>query len=90
MTDNIFGTRLKEARKVRGLSQDDLRAKCKLDASAISSLENENRRPSMPTLIKICDALNVSSDYMCGFTDELNGKMKAVNSLILHTKNINI
>lgn len=75
MTDNIFGIKLKEARKIRGLSQDDLQAKCKLDTSAISALENGRRKPSMETLIKICDALNVSSDYMCGFTDSLNGKM---------------
>lgn len=70
---NIFQERLVEARKKRGLSQDDLANKTKLQASAISHFETGSRKPSFDNLKRLADALEITSDYLLGRTDDPSG-----------------
>ncbi len=65
MTED-FPDRLKKIRKSKGLSQSGLAKKTGLMPAAISHFETGERRPSLDNLIKLVDALSVSSDYLLG------------------------
>jgi len=57
----IIGDNLRRIRKDKGLSQDDVAAKCKtVDRAKISKIENARVDYMISTLFEICDALNVS------------------------------
>ena len=61
-----IGSRLKEARKQRGLTQRSL-AKCLCKSpSAISGYENNEQIPPVDVLVSISRLLNVSVDYLVG------------------------
>lgn len=57
-----FGTRLKHHRIKNHLTQDDLAEKIDTATSSISHLENGTHSPSLKTLIKLCNALNIGVD----------------------------
>jgi len=65
MTED-FHDRLKKIRKSKELSQSGLAKKTGLMPAAISHFETGERRPSLDNLIKLVDALSVSSDYLLG------------------------
>ena len=66
-----LATRLRHARKMRSMRQEDLAVASGLVASAISQFERGSRRPSMDSLKSLCDALNVSADFLLGYTDRI-------------------
>lgn len=55
---------------MRGWSQRDLANAVGLLPSAISHLETGNRGPSNHTLIRVANALDVTTDYLLGRVDE--------------------
>jgi transcriptional regulator with XRE-family HTH domain len=55
-----FGEQLKELRNKRGLTQEELATDCGLDRTYISMLERGLRQPTLATLFKIAEVLNVS------------------------------
>ena len=65
MTED-FPDRLKKIRKSKGLSQSGLAKKTGLMPAAVSHFETGQRRPSLDNLMKLVDALSVSSDYLLG------------------------
>jgi len=69
---NIFQKRLVDARNMRELSQDELAKRAKLQATAISHFENGRRKPSFDNLKRLADALEVTSDYLMGRTNDIN------------------
>jgi transcriptional regulator with XRE-family HTH domain len=75
MTDpsKIFPERLRKARDLRKLSQADLATRAKLQPSAVSHFETGARRPSFDNLRRLADALTVSTDYLLGRSDAING-----------------
>src|ERR1700690_3153104 len=74
---DVFPSRLKEAREKRELSQSELAVKAGLQASAISHFEIGARHPSFANLRRLADALNISTDFLLGRTDEMTGVAKA-------------
>ena len=64
-----FKDRLRELRKVKGLTQSDLADAVKTTKQAISQYERGVRRPDFGTLESLCDYFNVSSDYILGKSD---------------------
>lgn len=62
----VFIERLKKARQAKGLNQAELAKKARLAPSAISHFENGARRPSFANLMRLADALDVSTDYLLG------------------------
>ena len=62
----IFAERLRAARELRKMSQGDLAAKSGLQPSAISHFETGGRSPSFENLKRLADALNVTTDYLLG------------------------
>ncbi len=57
-------------RELRGLSQADLAKKTSLQPTAISHFETGGRSPSFDNLRILADALNVSTDYLIGRSNE--------------------
>ena len=57
-----FGRRLKEYRLKNHLTQEALAEKIDTATSSISHLENGTHTPSLKTLIKLCNALNIGVD----------------------------
>ena len=69
----IFPVRLKAARELRKLNQEQLADRSKLQSSAISHFETGNRKPSFDNLKRLADALGVSTDYLLGRTIDPEG-----------------
>lgn len=55
---------LKEIREYLGLSQSALAHKAGFDPSAISHFETGTREPNITNLVKLADALGVSTDRL--------------------------
>ena len=54
-----YGKAIRICRAARGLSQKDLAAKVGVDSSHVSLIESEKRSPSLDTIEKIAQSLNV-------------------------------
>ena len=78
-----FGKRLREARLGQGMSQGELARACNFDASAISHFENGGRLPSLGNLIKVANGVRVSTDFLLGLTETMNGRTGTVFDDIL-------
>lgn len=64
----MFGKRISDLRKERGLTQLDLAQKIGVTRSAISLYEIEKREPDTETLLKMADFFGVSTDYLLGYS----------------------
>lgn len=56
-----FGEKLREARVLKGLSQEALALSLEFDRTYISMLERGKRNPSLFTIYKIADFLDVEA-----------------------------
>lgn len=77
MTEDNFGDRLVAARTRRELSQAELAEKAGLQPSAIGHFERNRRKPSFANVRALAKALNVSSDYLLGRVDDMQGATTA-------------
>lgn len=68
-TEDLFPTRLAQARELRDMSQTALSSKAGIPASSISHFEAGARKPSFDNLRRIAKALNVSTDFLLGRVD---------------------
>ena len=68
-----FAVRLVAARNAKGLKQEQLAEKAGMKTAAISHFETGNRKPSLDNLRKLSEALNVTSDFLLGRTDDMTG-----------------
>ena len=62
--------RLKEIRLEKGLTQKQLAKAVGLTETALCNYEKGIREPSLNVLKQLCLALDVSSDYLLGLTDD--------------------
>jgi transcriptional regulator with XRE-family HTH domain len=65
---NTIGARIREARKMAGLSQNQLAKLMKLHRPAISEIEAGNRRVSAEELGRLADFLDISVGWIVGET----------------------
>ena len=63
---NIISKRIKFAREYRGIKQRALAPLCGITPSALCQFERGRNAPKRKTLVAICQALNVSSDFLFG------------------------
>ena len=61
-----FASRLRAARRLRRLSQNELGIRAGLQPAAISHFENGKRQPALANLRRLADALGTTTDYLCG------------------------
>lgn len=59
-----LGIRIKAARESKKLTQEQLAEITGLTNNYISNIEHTRSKPSIETLIKICNALEVTPDYI--------------------------
>lgn len=62
--EEAFGQTLRELRKEKGLSQEELAHESGLDRTFISLLERGKRQPSLGTIISIANALTLSASEL--------------------------
>lgn len=62
--NNTLGQRIAASRRHMGLSQRQLAALVNLRPNTISMYENDDRKPSVDTIIKLSKTLHVSTDYL--------------------------
>lgn len=59
-----LGQNIKRIREQKGMTQGDICRALNLDRGYISSIENGKRNPTLSTIKKLADALNVSVDEL--------------------------
>lgn len=64
-----LGERITRLRKKLDLSQKELADKTNLTEATLSRYENDLREPKGDTIIKIANALSVTTDYLLGNSD---------------------
>lgn len=69
MDQRKFGRYLYKARKLKHLTSNELASEIGMSGSYIRQLECGKRKPSLDLLIRICNRLEVPSDYL--LQDEL-------------------
>ena len=77
----LIGNRLALLRKRRGLSQEELAERARLDRSYVSRIERGLANPSMGVLERICVALDITlQELFCTPEEEHSGNFKGQNS----------
>ncbi len=66
-----LGDKIKEARKIKGYTQEVLGEKIDSTGSYIGQIERGERNASMAKIVKIAEALGIGIDYLVGHI-ELN------------------
>ena len=66
----VLSHRLSDARAHAGLGQAELARRIGIPASSISHFEAGRRKPSLNSLYKLAEALDVSTDYLLGRTSD--------------------
>lgn len=66
---DIFKDRLKAARELREMKQNELAEKAKLPPTSIAHFEAGSRKPSFDNLRRLANALEVTTDYLLGRVD---------------------
>ncbi|HDU7715932.1 TPA: helix-turn-helix transcriptional regulator [Listeria monocytogenes] len=73
-----FGDKLKSLRKSKKMTQAELASKIGVSKWSVTSYEQGRTSPSVEVLIKICETLDTSSDYMLGISDTVPHEMTTV------------
>ncbi|MGA4047923.1 helix-turn-helix domain-containing protein [Ralstonia nicotianae] len=87
----LFAQRLRHVREeVRKLTQADLGRLCNLPATSISHFEKEDgtRKPSFDNLRALAKALDVTSDYLLGRSEDMHGKTPLDEKLYRDVKSL--
>lgn len=74
MNLKAIGTRIKEARETKGLTQEQLAEMVGLSSTHISVIERGVKAPKLETFIEIANALDVTSDSL--LLDVLNNSLQ--------------
>ncbi len=69
-SNEIFGTRLKDLRKLCGETQQELAELLGVKPNQIGEMENGRKASTFAKLAQICEHYNISADYLLGLTDE--------------------
>ena len=65
----VFEERLKEQRKLNGLTQREMAERLGVSQPSYIRYENGTAEPSQASLVKIADIFDVSVDYLLGRAD---------------------
>lgn len=76
----IFANRLKKERESNGWTQEQFAELLGVSNGTVSGYERNYREPDFDTLIKIAKQLNVSIDYLLGYSDIRNPYIKTAGS----------
>jgi transcriptional regulator with XRE-family HTH domain len=82
MDKNNFGKKLKLLRSKLGLTQEQLANKLKISSSTIGMYEQNRREPDNKTLLRLCEILETTGDYLLGAEDFKIARNLDINSII--------
>ena len=82
-----IGFKIKQARLKLKLSQEQLSEKCDISTSYLGHIERGTRKLSLDTLVSLCSALDLSTDYV--LLDSLPSSDPVIIGLIEHAKQNN-
>ena len=74
--------KLREVRISKGLTQEYVANMANVNTSHISNIENQRVKISLPTLVRVCHALDVTVDYI--LSDEYEAPSSVLEQEILH------
>lgn len=81
-----LGKRINLIRKDKNITSDKLSELCNINATYLRQIECGSKIPSLPVFIDICNALDISADYL--LQDEItSGHSDTTNELDLLLKN---
>ena len=66
-----FGSRLVHAMELRNMRQKELAKETGVTEATVSRYVNEKRRPDIDFIRDVVRVLNVSADYLLGFSDQM-------------------
>ena len=69
-SNELFGIRLRELRKLRGETQQELAELLGVKPNQIGEMENGRKASTFAKLAQLCEHYNVSADYLLGLTEE--------------------
>lgn len=81
-----LGDRIKQIRKAKSITQDQLSEACSLSTSYIGHIERGSRTLSVETLFKIATKLDVSVDYLLLDSAEMTETLPINLSVLLRGK----
>lgn len=61
-----LGGKIKELREKKGISQKELGEAIEVSDVMVSMYEQDKKKPSLPTVIKLASYFNVTSDFLLG------------------------
>ena len=64
MNYKLLGSRVREQRMKKGITQEQLAELCNISSSYIGIIERGDKKLSVETLVKVANTLNVSTDYL--------------------------
>ncbi|MDI9483547.1 MAG: helix-turn-helix transcriptional regulator [Bacillota bacterium] len=71
-----MGRRIAKRRKILNLTQEEISEATGLSNNHISNIENSHSIPSIETLMKVCEQLDVTPDYvLLGITKDSNEEL---------------
>lgn len=83
---NYFGRTLQNFREMRHLTQGQLGLRAGIAAASVSHFETGQRTPSLESLVKLADALEISTDALLGRSVESSAQ---VDPLFLRASHAN-
>lgn len=87
-TAELLGQRIRGLRKAKGLTQEDLGAKCGVNYKYVGAIERGEENPSLSTLEKMAKGLGVEIYDLFRFHHEEKDPVKLKKELINNIKRI--
>lgn len=82
MSGTIFGMRIRQLRKNKGYTQQQLAQKLGVSTSAVGMYEQGRREPDNNLLSKLCAVLDTTTDYLIGISSDDQVENQDVNEAI--------
>ena len=73
----MFGSRLRDLRNEKKLTQDDLGKMLNVSGKTIGAWERDSRQPNIEAINKIASIFNVSTDYLLGNPEKISSTKTA-------------
>lgn len=73
----MFGSRLRDLRNEKKLTQDDLGKMLNVSGKTIGAWERDSRQPNIEAINKIASIFNVSTDYLLGNPEKISNTKTA-------------
>lgn len=79
---HLFGDRLRELRKNKNVSQEEIGDFFGVAKQTISNWENNITEPTMETIKKMAEYFKVTTDYLLGFNQEDKDKISKLETVL--------